>query len=373
MLRAVAAVGQSDPAILATPLDTRPVGVELFRASHPVPNAASVAAGERALAAAAASASAGGMLVLLSGGASSMMAAPVPGVRLEDKIEISRRLMEAGANIQELNCVRKHLSRVKGGRLAVRARRTMTLALSDVHGPIPDDPTVIGSGPTVADPTTFGDALDVLRRYQVDAPPSVADYLKRGARGELQETVKPGDWRLNDSVYSVIGNRQTAVAGAQKVAEAAGFQVITIEPATTGEARDAGRAFVEMAHRHATTSRQPVCIIGSGETTVTVRGAGKGGRNQEFALGAAPLLATLDFPLVLGSAGTDGIDGPTDVAGAIVDAGTLTRAQVMGLDPAAALRDNDTYPFFARLGDHLRWGPTGTNVGDLHVMLIGRE
>jgi hydroxypyruvate reductase len=352
----------------------------IFAAGHPAPNEASVAAGESALALAERSASGGGLLVLLSGGASALLVAPVAGVSLGDKTETSRRLMEAGAPIHELNCVRKHLSRIKGGQLAAAARRTVTLALSDVHGPVADDPSVIGSGPTVPDETTFEDALAIVRARNVDLPDSVRAHLERGARREASETPKPGDPRIAESIYQVIGNRQTAVAGAVRVARSRGYRAVTLDAATTGEAREAGRAFVEEARRIAGDVLGPLCVIGSGETTVTVRGGGRGGRNQEFALAAAALLrspageapqASGRGPAVLGSAGTDGIDGPTDAAGAIVDSTTVDRAERLGLDPGAALAGNDSYRFFERLGDLILWGPTDTNVGDLHVLIFG--
>ncbi|MGH9373186.1 MAG: glycerate kinase type-2 family protein [Vicinamibacterales bacterium] len=345
--------------------------VSIFEAGHPAPNQASAEAGEAALALAHKSASRGGLLVLLSGGASAMMVAPVPGVPLDDKVETSRRLMAAGAPIHELNCVRKHLSRIKGGQLAAAARRTLTLALSDVHAPLADDPSVIGSGPTVPDETTFSDALAIARSRRVTLPSTVLEYLERGARGEVAETVKPGDPRVAESVHRIVGNRQAAAEAARRAAESCGYHVIIIAPPTTGEAREAARAFVTEARRLGETAPRPLCVIGSGETTVTVRGGGVGGRNQEFALAAAPDLAQIGVPAVLGSAGTDGIDGPTDAAGAVADSMTIDRSAPLGLDADAALAANDAYRFFEPLGDLILWGPTGTNVGDLHVLLIG--
>jgi glycerate 2-kinase len=374
MFAAAVTVIPARAAVIATPVQDRGVeaqGVEVFDAGHPAPNRASVAAGERALRLGRASAPEGGLLVLLSGGASAMLAAPASGVALEDKIETGRALMSAGAAIHELNCVRKHLSRVKGGRLAAAAGRSITLALSDVHGPVPDDPSVIGSGPTVPDETTFDEAIAVIRNRGIAAPASVIAHLECGARGEAEETIKPGDHRIAESVYTVIGNRQTAVEGAKRAAEARGYRVITIAAATVGEARDAARSFVKEACRLLEAVPRPLCVIASGETTVTVRGEGKGGRNQEFALAAASELHLLGTTAVLGSAGTDGVDGPTEAAGAIVDTTTLDRAAHTGVDPAAAFATNDTYHFFEPLGDLLVWGPTGTNVGDLHVLLVG--
>ena len=364
-------------AVVAThPIDTSRggAGVRVFDAGHPSPNANSAAAGDHALELAGLSRTAGGLLVLLSGGASAMLAAPVEGVTLAEKMETAARLMHAGAAIHELNCVRKHLSRIKGGKLAAAARRTITLALSDVQGPIPDDPSVIGSGPTVADETTFADALAIVGRYGVALPAAVRAYLDRGLAGHAEETIKPGDSRLDDSTFIVVGNRLIAVAGARRAAEAAGYEVIVLPEATAGEARVAGPRFVDVAARAARYARRPVCVIGSGETTVTVRGTGRGGRNQEFALAAAVMLPHFDAVgrhAVVASAGTDGIDGPTDAAGAIADSGTLSRGQAAGLDWRAAMDDNDAYRFAAAADALIVWGPTGTNVGDLHVLLVG--
>ena len=373
MFAAAAGMVGADGGVIATNATGRievPPFAELFTGGHPAPNEASVAAGERALALAQESAPRGGLLVLLSGGASAMLAAPVAGVTLGEKLETARVLMAAGAPIDELNCVRKHLSRIKGGRLAAVARRTVTLALSDVHGPIPDDPSVIGSGPTVPDPSTYEDALRVIAGRKVRVPAAVERHLLRGQRGEIEETVKPGDPRLRESVYTVIGNRTTASAGAQRAAAALGYRVVVLSEATCGEASDAGPAFVRAAAAIARSER-PVCVIASGETTVTVRGDGVGGRNQEFALAAAFLLEALGDRTVVASAGTDGIDGPTDAAGAVADVTTLQRAAQLGLDARRSLSGNDAYRFFKPLGDLIVWGPTGTNVGDVHVMLAG--
>jgi glycerate 2-kinase len=344
--------------------------VAIFGAGHPAPNDASVAAAERSLALAREAAADGGLLVLLSGGASAMLVAPRVGLTLDDKLQVARNLMAGGAAIHELNCVRKHLSRIKGGQLAAAARRTTTLALSDVHGPIADDPSVIASGPTVPDETTFSDALDVIRSRHVEVPPRIQDYLTRGARGDVDETIKPGDPRIAECTYTIIGNRHTAVNGAKRAAEQRGYHVIVIPEATAGEARVAGIDFVSQAGRLAQTSGQPLCVISSGETTVTVKGDGLGGRNQEFALAAMSLIGSVGDAAILASAGTDGVDGPTRAAGAMVDTSSAARATRLGADWHTALARNDSYRFFEALGDLIVWGPTGTNVGDLHVMLI---
>ena len=340
---------------------------ETFAASHPSPNAASEQAGRRALARAEESRPGGTLLVLLSGGASSLLAVPAKGLSLLEKVETARALMNAGVAITDLNCVRKHVSAIKGGRLGAAAARVLTLAISDVHGPIPDDPAVIGSGPTVADPTTFADALRVVRTARLSSlPRRVVTHLERGE----DETPKPGDPRLSSSTFEVIGHRRTAMEGAAEEARRRGYRVEIVQTATSGEARDAGLAFAAAALRRA--GDRPICVIGSGETTVHVRGDGRGGRNQEFALGAATVLDGRSAPGrvgALGSAGTDGIDGPTDAAGSVVDSTTLDRASRAGLGIGRALESNGAYDFFAPLGDLIVWGPTGTNVGDLHVLL----
>jgi glycerate 2-kinase len=342
---------------------------EWFEASHPFPNQASVDAAERALAIAREARAAGGtLLVLLSGGASAMLTAPCDGIALADKIATARRLMHAGMAIGELNCVRKHLSRIKGGQLAAAAGRSITLAISDVHAPVADDPSVIGSGPTVADPTTFAEALSIVARAD-GVPAGVRGHLERGAAGVERETIKPGDPRLADTSYEVLGNRLTALAGARQAAESAGYRVAVIDEVTSGEAREAAGRFVNSAAQIAAQSVGPVCVLAAGETTVTVNGRGLGGRNQELALAAALSVQALDGDVVVASVGTDGADGPTDAAGAIVDRTTLERSARLGLDWAALLADNDAYRFFAPLGDLVRWGPTGTNVGDVQLFL----
>jgi glycerate 2-kinase len=348
-------------------------GVRAFAAGHPAPSPDSAAAGKAALALAQESRDRGGLLVLLSGGASAMLVAPVHGITLPEKVDTTTRLMHAGAAIHELNCVRKHLSRIKGGKLAAAAGRTITLALSDVHAPVADDPSVIGSGPTVPDDTTFADALEIVTGYGITLPASVRAHLERGAIGQADETIKSGDPRLDASIFTLVGNRMMAVEGAARAAEAAGYQVVVFRDPTTGEARDAARRFVVAAAGAARNATQPMCMIGSGETIVTVRGTGRGGRNQEFGLAGAtslPLIETGGRRAVLASAGTDGIDGPTDAAGVVVDAETVSRGAAAGLDVHAAFDNNDAYRFAAAADALITWGPTGTNVGDLHVLLV---
>ncbi len=354
----------------AVPTDASPE-VAWIAAGHPVPDAASVTAGERALALARAVPHEGTLVVLLSGGASALLSAPVAAVPLADKQEASRRLLASGADIHDLNCVRKHLSRVKGGWLAATcAGSVLTLAISDVVG---DTPSVIGSGPTVGDPTTFGDALARLDRWGGrDAYPArVQSCLEHGAAGARPETPKPGDARLARATYHVIGGRSQALDGAGAEAEALGYHVHVLDAPITGVARDRAPAYLGQVRAVARELPRPACILSGGETTVHVRGRGRGGRNQEFALAVVDDLATLGSEVALLSLGTDGIDGPTDAAGAIVDTTTARRARAAGLVPAQFLDNNDAYRFFEAVGDLVRTGPTGANVGDLQIALLG--
>jgi len=361
-VRRMLGIGPGVPAV-------RPEGSEWQEAGHPSPTEGSVAGARRALDIAAASHERDLLVVLLSGGGSALMALPADGVSLEDKARTAKVLMEGGADIHELNTVRKHLSRIKGGQLAAAAKaQVMTLVLSDVVG---DDLSVIASGPTVPDASTFGAALEVLaRRGGVDVyPAAVVGHLRRGDRGEIPETPKPGTGLQHARSY-VIGPQRGAIAGARDAAQALGYHVHVIDTPVTGEARRAAVSFVEAVGIAAGTVPRPACIISAGETTVTVTGRGRGGRNQEFALALASRIDSLG-EAAAASVGTDGIDGPTDAAGAIIDATTLDRAAAAGLDARRHLDDNDSYTFFDRLGDLVRTGPTDTNVGDLQVVLLG--
>jgi len=347
-----------------------------FEAGHPVPDERSVEAARGALHVAHRTADDDLVIVLLSGGASALMALPAEGLTLGDKQETVRRLLKGGATIHELNTVRKHLSAIKGGRLAAATRaRVVTLVISDVVG---DDLSVIGSGPTMPDPSTFADALSVLdaRGGRASYPGGVVSHLERGTRGNIDETPKPDNPHIQRSVARIIGGRMTAVAGAVEAARSRGYDVHTIDAPIVGEARAAAVMFANHVRQALSRLAPPLCVLGSGETTVHVAGSGIGGRNQEFALAMVPSIADLtrsaaqEFEAVFGSIGTDGIDGPTDAAGAIIDATTVTRAAAGGLDPAAYLRNNDSYHFFSALGDLVHTGPTGTNVGDVQVALI---
>jgi hydroxypyruvate reductase len=349
---------------------------QCIEAAHPLPDERSVEAGQAALELAR-GARGRPLVVLLSGGASSMLCAPVSGVPLADKAVAIRALMNAGAAIHELNCVRKHLSAVKGGRLGAAAGISLTLAISDVHHPVEDDPAVIGSGPTTADPSTFSQAVAIADRA-AGIPASVRRHLRNGAAGGAEETIKPGDPRLSNARFAVIGNRGSALSAAAESAAALAYTVVVVPEPTHAEARVAAPAFLARALSRIEGTTGPVCVLAAGETTVHVAGRGRGGRNQEFALALVPSIADLARQnasdearcIVLASVGTDGIDGPTPAAGAIVDWTTSDRARRAQLDFAKALENNDAYPFFEALDDLIVLGPTGTNVGDLQVMLV---
>ena len=337
---------------------------------HPLPDAGSEQAARRAIALAESTSRDDTLLVLISGGASALMALPADGVTLADKRDATQQLLRAGADIYALNTVRKHLSAIKGGWLAARAAAPCdTLVISDVVG---DDLSVIASGPTVADASTFDDALALVRRYGgEDAyPPGVVARLRRGAAGAAAETPKPGDPRLARSRTTVIGSRRDAMAGAAAHAASLGYRVVRIDDAVIGDARSVAVSHVRAALARAEDVARPACIVSSGETTVHVTGRGRGGRNQEFALAGAAPLAHVAAGAVLASAGTDGVDGPTDAAGGIADSTTLARARAAGVSPERALSDNDAYTALDTLNDLIRTGPTGTNVGDLQVILL---
>ena len=350
-----------------------PSPIACYTGGHPLPDRGSLDAGHEALRCATEMSPTGCLVVLLSGGASALLAVPLEGVTLGQKVETTRLLLAAGVPIHELNCVRKHLSAIKGGRLArAAAGRVLTLAISDVVGPVEDDPVVIGSGPTVVDRTTFAEATAIVGRAGVRdlIPPGVIDVLERGRAGHFSDTLKTRSAAACDTMYRVVGSRRHAMEGALSAARGLGYAVTLLESPVVGEARVAGATHprrVAAATRHLAGS---LCVVSSGETTVTVSGRGRGGRNQELALAAASEMSRLGTAAVLASVGTDGVDGPTDAAGALVDSTTLARARALALASAATyLAENDAYAYFDRLGDLIRTGPTGTNVGDLQVVV----
>jgi len=351
--------------------------VRLCPAGHPVPDARGLAAAAEVEALAAGLGRDDLLLVLLSGGASALLPAPAEGLSLEDKAATTRLLLRSGATIQELNAVRKHLSRLKGGGLAraVFPARVVTLVLSDVVG---DDLSTIASGPTVPDPTRFADALLVLRRRQVlDAVPApVRARLERGARGEVAETPKPGDPVFRRTLTRVVGSNRLSLQAASAEARRLGWRPLVLTSRLEGEAREAAGVLVAVLRECVESGRPaalPVCLLAGGETTVTVRGDGQGGRNQELAVAASQALAAFPAPAVVASLATDGVDGVSDAAGGVVDDTTAARAAAAGLAPADAfLAANDTRNFLGPVGDLILTGPTGTNVVDLVVLLAGQ-
>ena len=349
--------------------------VRFAAAGHPVPDIYSLAAAREILSLLESAGKGDLVVALVSGGGSAMLSAPAAGITMEEKAETFRLLLRAGADIASFNAVRKHLSDVKGGLLA-RAAQPATawaLLLSDVPG---DDPSVIASGPFSPDPTTYADAIGVLERYGIfyAVPSPVRLHLAEGAAGTLPETPKPDDPAFLGTTSVLVGTNRTAMdAAALRMARErdAGPTAIVLLPGfLRGEARECARSFCARVRKaaEALSPGHAVAMIAGGETTVNVRGSGKGGRNQEFALAAAVELAREDAMAVL-AAGTDGIDGPTDAAGAYADGTTVARASSRGLDPGAHLSRNDAYPFFEALGDLVVTGPTGTNVADLAIGL----
>ena len=332
---------------------------------HPVPDQAGVA-GARRIQAICSQASQGDVvLCLISGGASALLPLPAPPLTLEDKQATTQLLLACGAPIQDINAVRKHLSAIKGGQLARSAApaAVLSLILSDVIG---DDLAVIGSGPTAPDPSTYADARQVLDKFGLTGrvPTAVARHLN----ATQPETPKPGDPLFENVRNVVVGSNRQALDAAAQRASQLGYRPVLISDAIEGEAREVATAHAAQALQ--TSGR--VCLIAGGEPTVTLRGAGKGGRNQEFALAAAVALAGTHHIVAL-SAGTDGTDGPTDAAGALVDGATVARAAALGLSAAAHLDAHDAYPFFATLGDLIQTGPTGTNVMDIQLFLIDAD
>ena len=336
---------------------------EITEAGHPVPDARGLAASARLLDVARGAGERDLVLFLVSGGGSALTPAPAPPITLAEKQALTRLLLAAGATIGELNAVRKHLSLFKGGQLARAAwpATVLTLALSDVIG---DPLDVIASGPTAPDPTTFAEALGVLARRGVAAsvPGSIMRRLEAGCAGDIEETPKPGDPIFDRVRNVVIGNNALVTDAAVATAERLGFRAALLTRELEGEARDVARDFVARARRLV----PPACLIAGGETTVTVRGQGRGGRCQEFALAAALELRPSDRITLL-AAGTDGTDGPTDATGAIVDATSVARGEAAGTDARRALGDNDAYAFLRASGDLVVSGPTRTNLLDLYV------
>jgi glycerate 2-kinase len=342
--------------------------VSILEAAHPIPDETNLKASSRLISITHGFHSDDLVFCLVSGGGSALLMKPVSGISLQDLVRTTQLLLSCGAEIGEINTIRKHLDELKGGRLAklVMPAKLITLILSDVLGDRMDQ---IASGPTVADPTTYQDALAILTKYHLleRVPVSVSSYLKAGVAGKHPDTIKPGDLVFRRAVNTIVGNNSQAVLAAAQAASTSGFTARVLDHALRGEASQVGRSFVErvtssLASLHPSSS--PFCFIAGGETTVTVTGTGRGGRNQELALGAVQSLSG-ERPMVLVSLATDGQDGPTDAAGAVVTNHTYQRGLSLGLNPAEFLSQNDSYRYFDLLGDLVRVGPTETNVNDL--------
>jgi len=342
--------------------------IEVIEAAHPVPDANSEAGARRLLGAVRGLNADDLVLALISGGGSALAALPAPGLTLADKQAVNKALLASGATIFEMNTVRKHLSGIKGGRLAAAAApaRVLSLAISDVPG---DDPAVIASGPTVADPTSFADARAILTRYGIAPPPSVVAHLAAA----VAETPKPGS--LGNAEFHLIATPAMALAAAADTARRLGLAPLVLGDALQGESREMGTVLAGIAlsvRTHRQPLPPPALLLSGGETTVTIRGgkAGRGGRNSEFLLGLGVALA--GAPGIWAAAGdTDGIDGTEDAAGALLAPDSLARARAAGLDPLAVLAGHDSYSLFDALGDLIRTGPTLTNVNDIRAILVG--
>lgn len=341
--------------------------IEIAEAAHPVPDPAGVDAARRILGRVRGLTADDVVICLISGGGSALLSLPAVGLTLDDKQAVNRELLRCGANITEINCIRKHLSAIKGGRLAVAAAPApvVTLAISDVPG---DDPAVIASGPTVADPTTYADAREMLERYGAAVPDRIAACLQ----AEADETPKPGDTRLDHCQTILVARPQLSLEAAAEMVRQTGITPVILGEAIEGEAREVGKVHAAMAQqiaRHGQPVTVPAVLLSGGETTVTMMGSGRGGRNGEFALSLAVALDGAEGIHAI-ACDTDGIDGSEDNAGAMVTPDTLTRAAAAGLNARDRLANNDAYGFFEPLGDLVESGPTLTNVNDFRAILV---
>lgn len=348
-------------------------GIEIIPAGHPYPDERGLHATRRICSLVENATENDLVLCLLSGGGSALLTHPAPGISLDDLVHLTGALLSSGASIHEINTLRKHLDLVKGGNLARRVApaRLLTLILSDVVGnPVES----IASGPTAPDPSTYTDALAVLRKYSLEdeVPANIREYLQRGLQGEIPETPKPGNLVFERVENLIVGSNNQAAQAALVQAQREGYNTLLLTTNLQGEARQAGQFLASIARQIATSGQplsRPACIIAGGETTVTVKGDGSGGRNQEMALGAVEALAGIPAATLVCLA-TDGGDGPTDAAGAVATGETLSRAHKRGMDPEEYLRRNDAYHFFTPLGDLLLTGPTMTNVNDLAFLFL---
>ncbi len=350
--------------------------IRIHEASHPVPDERGVSGTTEVLSLVGNADEKDLVICLISGGGSALLVAPAEGLSLEDKQKVTQLLLDSGATIHEMNAVRKHLSRVKGGGLARLAHpaTVVSLILSDVIG---DDLDVIASGPTITDKNTFQDAQQVFNRYEIweRVSDSVRKHIEKGVDGEIEDTPKPGDPSFQRDSWELVATNFQALTSARKEAERLGYHTLILSGMMEGETQEVAKVHTAIAKevvRSGNPLSPPLCVLSGGETTVTIKGKGKGGRNQEFVLASALAIDGEKHMVVL-SGGTDGTDGPTDAAGAIADGDTLARARTKGLDPWDHLQRNDSYPFFEALDDLLMTGPTRTNVMDVRIMLIGKS
>ena len=344
--------------------------IEIVEAAHPVPDDAGTKAARRMLSMVRGLSTDDLVVALISGGGSALLSLPAEGITAEEKRSVNRALLKSGAPISEMNCVRKHLSAIKGGRLAAAAypARVVSLVISDVPG---DDLAAVASGPTVADPTTYAYARAIIAKYNINAPPAVIRHLEAA----IEETPKPGDYRLAHVETRLIASPQKSLEAAAEVARAEGVTPIILGDSIEGEAREVGFVMAGIAlqaRRFGQPLPAPCLLISGGETTVTVRGSGAGGRNVEFLMALALKLNGAPKITAL-AADTDGVDGARDVAGAFITADTLIRARGLGIDPWASLSNNDGHGFFERLGDQIITGPTLTNVNDFRAVFIDKD
>lgn len=347
--------------------------IQVNEAGHPVPDKAGLLGTKKIIELLSQTGEEELVFFLISGGGSALLPCPVEGLALEDKQQMTKLLLEVGATIHEINALRKHVSRVKGGRLAKLAYPStlISMILSDVIG---DDLDSIASGPTAPDKSTFGDCLNILEKYELQdkISPSVLEFLKEGAQGKHEETPKADDPAFERTQNVIIGSNILAVKAAQKKALELGYNSLILSTLIEGETKEVAKVHAAVAKEILNTGnplKKPACVISGGETTVTIRGQGLGGRNQEFTLAAAIEIDGWDGIVIL-SGGTDGTDGPTDAAGAIADGMTVSRARELELDAQAHLRENDSYHFFQPLDDLIITGPTYTNVMDLRLVIV---
>ena len=353
-----------------------PVLYKTLISTHPIPDHKSEEAGKKLLDFCKNCTNEELVIGLISGGASSLVEVPGDGLSLADLQNATELLLKSGATIHEMNCIRKHLSKIKGGHLsqAIFPAISLNFILSDVIG---DDLSVIGSGLTAPDDTTYADALEIVKKYKLTSkfPVAVVDYLEKGNKGEILETIKSGDSRMMNTKNVLVGSNKTALKGARDKAQELGYETIILSDKIQGEARDVALKFYSFSRQvdSGALMKLPACIIAGGETTVTVTGSGLGGRNQEMALAYLTLMdeeSDLTTKQIFLSASTDGGDGPTDVAGAFADYSLMKNAQDAGIDPEDYLDRNDSYHFFKKVGGHLITGPTQTNVCDLQILII---